>query len=235
MPLAAADADAAGQVPPQPDRDCPLCPRLVAFREVWRAKEPDWHNAPVETFMPAGGPDAVRLLIVGLAPGVRGANRTGRPFTGDYAGDLLYATLSKFGFANGCFAARPDDGLELHRTAIVNAVRCVPPENKPLPVEINTCRQFLTPTLTRLPHLRAVVTLGRIAHDSTLRALGIRLKEAPFRHDGRHDIAGLRIASSYHCSRYNTNTGVLTTEMFESVFAGVAEFLAEAAVIPTSP
>ncbi|KQT55304.1 MULTISPECIES: uracil-DNA glycosylase [unclassified Aureimonas] len=216
---------ASGAEPPQPDRDCPLCPRLVEFRRTWREKEPDWHNAPVRTFMPAGGPAAVELLIVGLAPGVRGANRTGRPFTGDYAGDLLYATLSRFGFANDRFAARPDDGLELKGTAIMNAVRCVPPENKPLPVEINTCRQFLTPTLTGLPNLRAVVTLGRIAHDSTLRALGIRLKDAPFRHDGRQDIAGLRIASSYHCSRYNTNTGVLTTEMFETVFASVRQFL----------
>lgn len=211
--------------PPQPSRDCPLCPRLVEFRQLWRGKEPDWHNAPVETFMPAGGAETVRLLIVGLAPGVRGANRTGRPFTGDYAGDLLYATLAKYGFANDRFAARPDDGLELHGTAIMNAVRCVPPENKPLPVEINTCRQFLTPTLTGLPNLRAVVTLGRIAHDSTLRALGIRLKDAPFKHDGRNDIAGLRIASSYHCSRYNTNTGVLTTEMFEAVFEGVRDYL----------
>lgn len=211
--------------PPQPARDCPLCPRLAEFRRVWREKEPNWHNAPVKTFMPEGGPEAVKLLIVGLAPGVRGANRTGRPFTGDYAGDLLYATLHRFGFANDRFAARPDDGLELHGTAIMNAVRCVPPENKPLPVEINTCRQFLTPTLTGLPNLRAVVTLGRIAHDSTLRALGVRLKDAPFRHDGRNDVAGLRIASSYHCSRYNTNTGVLTTDMFEKVFAGVRAFL----------
>ncbi|KQT54906.1 DNA polymerase [Aureimonas sp. Leaf454] len=224
-PRTEAAASSQTAAPPQPDHDCPLCPRLVDFREVWRAKEPDWHNAPVRTFMPLGGPDAVQLLIVGLAPGVRGANRTGRPFTGDYAGDLLYATLAKYGFANDRFAARPDDGLELHRTAVMNAVRCVPPENKPLPVEINTCRQFLTPTLTGLRNLRVVVTLGRIAHDSTLRALGVKLKDAPFRHDGRHDVAGLRIASSYHCSRYNTNTGVLTTEMFERVFAGVAEYL----------
>ena len=127
----------------EPSRDCPLCPRLVAFREEWRAREPSWHNAPVPTFFPAGGPDAVELLIVGLAPGVRGANRTGRPFTGDFAGDLLYKTLHTFGFANGKFAARPDDGLELYGTGIVNAVRCVPPENKPVPVEIGraSCRE----------------------------------------------------------------------------------------------
>ena len=209
----------------EPSRDCPLCPRLVAFREEWRVREPSWHNAPVPTFFPAGGPDAVELLIVGLAPGVRGANRTGRPFTGDYAGDLLYKTLHTFGFANDRFAARPDDGLELFGTAIINAVRCVPPENKPVPAEINTCRQFLTPTLTGLPNLRAIITLGRIAHDSTLRALGVKLKDAPFSHGGTHVVGGIRLASSYHCSRYNTNTGVLTEAMFFDVFRGAAAFL----------
>jgi uracil-DNA glycosylase family 4 len=209
----------------EPSRDCPLCPRLVAFREEWRAREPNWHNAPVPTFEPVGGAEAVKLLIVGLAPGVRGANRTGRPFTGDYAGDLLYKTLHSFGFANGKFAARPDDGLELYGTAIVNAVRCVPPENKPTPAEINTCRQFLTPTIFGYPNLRAVITLGRIAHDSTLRALGTRLKDAPFSHGGTHTVRGIRLASSYHCSRYNTNTGVLTEAMFFDVFRNAAEFL----------
>ncbi|WAJ26619.1 uracil-DNA glycosylase [Jeongeupella avenae] len=209
----------------EPDRDCPLCPRLVAFREEWRAREPAWHNAPVPAFLPTGGPEAVQLLVVGLAPGLRGANRTGRPFTGDYAGDLLYATLNKYGFANDRFAARVDDGLELDGAAIVNGVRCVPPENKPTPAEINTCRQFLTPVIEGLPKLRAIVTLGRIAHDTTLRALGTKLKDAPFRHGGQYEIGALSLFSSYHCSRYNTNTGVLTTEMFEAVFAAVAERL----------
>lgn len=208
-----------------PSRDCPICPRLVAFREEWREREPGWHNAPVETFLPRSGPAEVRLLVVGLAPGVRGANRTGRPFTGDYAGDLLYATLKRFGFARGMFEARPDDSLELTGTAITNAVRCVPPENKPIGAEINACRQFLTPTIRQLPNLAAIVTLGRIAHDSTVRALGAKLKDAPFSHNGAHDVAGLRIASSYHCSRYNTNTGRLTELMFADVFEGVASFL----------
>ncbi|RIY01624.1 uracil-DNA glycosylase [Aureimonas flava] len=208
-----------------PPRDCPLCPRLAAFREEWRAREPGWHNAPVETFLPRAGADEVELLVVGLAPGVRGANRTGRPFTGDYAGDLLYATLKRFGFATGEFEARLDDSLQLVGAAITNAVRCVPPENKPTGPEINTCRRFLTPTLEALPRLRALVTLGRIAHDSTLRALGVRLKDAPFSHGGRHDIGGLQLVSSYHCSRYNTNTGVLTPAMFEDVFRAVREHL----------
>jgi uracil-DNA glycosylase len=215
--------------PPLPDatppEDCPLCPRLAAFRNEWRAKEPGWYNAPVDTFLPRAGAETVELLVVGLAPGVRGANRTGRPFTGDYAGDLLYATLKKFSFAAGEFEARPDDSLQLVGTAITNAVRCVPPENKPTGPEINTCRRFLAPTLTALPHLRALVTLGRIAHGSTLRALGVRLKDAPFRHGGEHDLGGLRVVSSYHCSRYNTNTGVLTTPMFEDVFRKVRDHL----------
>jgi uracil-DNA glycosylase family 4 len=210
----------------EPSRDCPLCPRLAAFREVWRAKEPSWHNAPVPAFLPSAGAETVRLAIVGLAPGVRGANRTGRPFTGDYAGMLLYRTLAEFGFANDRFDARPDDGLELFGTAIVNAVRCVPPENKPVPAEIHTCRQFLTPTILGFPKLAVIVTLGRIAHESTLRALATPLKAAPFSHGGGHDVGGIRIISSYHCSRYNTNTGRLTEEMFRNVFAAAAEHLA---------
>lgn len=205
----------------EPPRDCPLCPRLVGFREALRIEHPEWWNAPVPAF---GDPDAW-LVVVGLAPGKHGANRTGRPFTGDYAGDLLYATLKRFGFAEGVFEARPDDSLELVKAAIVNAVRCVPPENKPTGPEINICRQFLTPTLLGLPKLDAVVTLGRIAHDSTLRALGAKLSAAPFRHGGAHDVGGVRIFSSYHCSRYNTNTGRLTTEMFEDVFAAVVAYL----------
>ncbi|MEF2071943.1 uracil-DNA glycosylase [Consotaella aegiceratis] len=202
-----------------------MCPRLAEFRHLWREREPDWHNAPVPAFLPVGGVGAVRLAIVGLAPGLRGANRTGRPFTGDYAGDLLYRTLSRHGFANDRFDARIDDGLELFGTAIVNAVRCVPPENKPTGPEITTCRRFLEPALKEFQNLRAVVTLGRIAHDSTVRAMGQRPATVPFSHGGKHEIAGIRIFSSYHCSRYNTNTGRLTEAMFTAVFERVAAFL----------
>jgi uracil-DNA glycosylase family 4 len=209
----------------EPPRDCPLCPRLRSFILVQREREPDWHNAPVPTFLPPEGEDSVRLLIVGLAPGLRGANRTGRPFTGDYAGDLLYSTLNRFGFSRGTFEARPDDGLELIGTAITNAVRCVPPENKPVGNEIVTCRTFLEPTLRRFRNLQAIVTLGLIAHQSTIRALGSRVAQVPFGHDLAQDVSGVRIFSSYHCSRYNTNTGRLTEEMFMRVFAEVAEFL----------
>jgi uracil-DNA glycosylase len=202
----------------EPGRDCPLCPRLVSFREEWRAKEPTWHNAPVPTF---GGADA-RLAIVGLAPGLRGANRTGRPFTGDYAGELLYRTMLDFGFASGTYQARPDDGLTLVDAAIVNAVRCVPPENKPTPAEITTCRQFLTATLDNIPRLSAILVLGRIAHDSTASALGLKRSAAPFSHGAVHQARpGVTLHDSYHCSRYNTNTGVLTEEMFRSVFAAL--------------
>lgn len=209
----------------EPSRDCPLCPRLVQFRNDARAKQPGWFNAPVPSF----GTPSARLLIVGLAPGLKGANRTGRPFTGDYAGDLLYPTLAEYGFANHAFAARTDDGLELHDALITNAVRCVPPANKPLPVEITTCRTFLLGTLDQLADLRAVVVLGRIAHETFLRALGARLAAHPFGHGARHDlqIAGRDVAlfDSYHCSRYNTNTGVLTPEMFRAVFAAVRAHL----------
>ena len=203
--------------PAEPPRDCPLCPRLVAFREEQRAKHPHWHNAPVASF---GAPGA-KLLIVGLAPGLQGANRTGRPFTGDWAGDLLYATLLKFGFAEGVYDERPDDGLTLVGARIANAVRCVPPQNKPETKEIATCRPFLTGEIDALPKGAAVVALGRIAHDSVCRALGIALKAAPFAHGARHAIGGVTLFDSYHCSRYNTNTGVLTTEMFEAVFESV--------------
>jgi uracil-DNA glycosylase family 4 len=206
-----------------PGRDCPLCPRLVAFREEWRSKEPGWHNAPVPTF---GDTNSARLLIVGLAPGLRGANRTGRPFTGDYAGDLLYRTMLDFGFATGTYAARPDDGLTLVDAAIVNAVRCVPPENKPSPAEIATCRQFLTAEIAATPSLAAVLCLGRISHDSTVKALGLARAAAPFSHGAIHEArTGLTLHDSYHCSRYNTNTGVLTEAMFRAVFAGIRERL----------
>ena len=200
-----------------PDRNCPLCPRLAEFRDQARAREPGWHNAPVASF---GDPRA-RLLIVGLAPGMQGANRTGRPFTGDYAGDLLYATLLEYGFAKGSYQARPDDGLRLVDGMISNAVRCVPPQNKPLPVEINTCRQFLIATIAGMPKLRAIVALGRIAHESTLKALGLRNAAAPFAHGAVHTAGPIKLYDSYHCSRYNTNTRVLTPEMFRNVFAKV--------------
>jgi len=200
-----------------PDRNCPLCPRLAEFRAQARAREPGWHNAPVASF---GDPKA-QLLIVGLAPGMQGANRTGRPFTGDYAGDLLYATLLEYGFAKGTYQARPDDGFRLVDCMISNAVRCVPPQNKPLPVEINTCRQFLIPTIAAMPKLRAIVALGRIAHESTVKALGLRNAAAPFGHGAVHAAGTLRLYDSYHCSRYNTNTRVLTPDMFRSVFARV--------------
>jgi uracil-DNA glycosylase family 4 len=205
----------------EPGRDCPLCPRLVTYRHEQRALHPDWFNAPVPVF---GEPDA-RLLIVGLAPGVAGANRTGRPFTGDFAGELLYGTLLEFGFARGTFRADPGDGLTLQRTMIANAVRCVPPQNKPLPVEIKTCNGFLRGRIDSLKELRAIVALGRIAHDGVLSALNVRKSLYPFGHGAEHDVGSLRLFDSYHCSRYNTNTGVLTPEMFRKVFARVREYL----------
>jgi uracil-DNA glycosylase family 4 len=201
----------------EPDRNCPLCPRLAAFREAARARQPLWFNSPVPSF---GDPNAA-LLIVGLAPGMQGANRTGRPFTGDYAGDLLYATLLEYGFANGTYLARPDDGLTLTDCRISNAVRCVPPQNKPQPSEINTCRQFLIQTLRTMPRLRAIVALGRVAHESTVKALGLRTASAPFSHGAVHQAGAIKLYDSYHCSRYNTNTRVLTPEMFRGVFARV--------------
>jgi uracil-DNA glycosylase len=205
------------QVGTEPDRNCPLCPRLVEFREETRARQPSWFNSPVPPF---GDPDG-RLLIVGLAPGLQGANRTGRPFTGDYAGDLLYATLIEYGFAEGVYQARPDDGLRLIDCRIGNAVHCVPPQNKPLPVEINTCRPYLTATIEGMPRLRAIVALGRIAHDSLLKSLKLRGSQAPFTHGAVHRAGAVRLYDSYHCSRYNTNTGVLTTDMFRRVLARV--------------
>ena len=198
-----------------PGRDCPRCPRLVAFRHTWRQNEPDWFNAPVDSF----GPSDARLLIVGLAPGLRGANRTGRPFTGDYAGELLYATLADFGFARGNYQASADDGLELVDCRITNAVRCVPPENKPTPQEIATCREFLKATIAEMSKLRAVVALGRIAHESFVIASGAQRSEFPFAHGRAHPIAATTLIDSYHCSRYNTNTGVLTPQMFRDVIA----------------
>jgi uracil-DNA glycosylase family 4 len=206
-------------------RDCGLCPRLVAYREAVRAKEPTWFNGAVASF----GTEDAELLIVGLAPGVTGANRTGRPFTGDWAGDLLYATLNKFGFSKGTYAADPGDGLRLNRAMITNAVRCVPPENKPVGEEINQCRPFLKARIAALPKLKVILCLGKISHDSTLRALGMKLGPHPFGHGTRYDVSvsgqNIVLLSSYHCSRYNTNTGRLTAEMFEYVFAAAKEAL----------
>jgi uracil-DNA glycosylase len=209
------------RLPLQPSHDCPLCPRLVSFRQKWRKEAPDWHNAPVPSF----GPEDAELLIIGLAPGLQGANRTGRPFTGDWAGDLLYATLLDFGFAKGVYDERPDDGLELVGARIVNAVRCVPPENKPTGAEINTCRQFLVSEFDTLPNVKAMILLGRIAHDSTLKTLGIKASDAKFGHGAEHQAGKIRLFDSYHCSRYNTNTGRLTDEMFRAVFRSAREYL----------
>ena len=213
------------KIPVDPPRDCPLCPRLVAFRESWRANEPGWHNAPVDTWAASAGDADVRLLIIGLAPGLRGANQTGRPFTGDYAGDLLYATLLKFGFAEGAYKAVPDDGMQLSGCAITNAVRCVPPQNKPVGEEINNCRPFLLQTLARFSNLKALVTLGKIAHDTTTRSLGERVAAHPFGHAGQYEMGGYRVFSSYHCSRYNTNTNRLTPAMFEDVFTAIRTYI----------
>jgi len=210
----------------KPGRDCPLCPRLVAYRKTCRAKQPTWFNAPVPSF----GPLDAQLLIVGLAPGVQGANRTGRPFTGDFAGVLLYETLARFGFSRGHFDARPDDGLELIDCRITNAVRCVPPENKPTPAEINSCRDFLMPTIAEMKHLRALVALGHVAHNSVVKAFGAKKSVTPFKHGGKNmlgrlDLEGIALFSSYHCSRYNTNTGVLTPKMFRDVFEKVRVYI----------
>ena len=196
-------------------RDCPLCPRLVAFRHECRAEYPDWWNAPV----PAFGDAAAWVGIVGLAPGKHGANRTGRPFTGDYAGELLYATLLKFGLAEGEFKARPDDGLKLNGAVILNAVKCLPPANKPEPAEIKTCRNYFEAALAALPSVRVLVALGQIAHVATARALGLPPSSTKFGH-GAEAVApdGRILLSSYHCSRYNQNTGRLDQGMFESVF-----------------
>jgi uracil-DNA glycosylase family 4 len=207
----------------QPGHDCALCPRLVDFRTAQRAAYPDWHNAPVPSFGDLGA----RLLIVGLAPGLKGANRTGRPFTGDYAGDLLYATLKKFDFARGEYAARKDDGLALIDCRISNALRCVPPENKPLPVEVAACRGFLIAEIAAMPKLRAILALGQVSHGAVLAALGQRKSAFAFGHGALHTLPdGKLFADSYHCSRYNTNTGKLTTAMFEAVFKELRKRLA---------
>ena len=210
--------------PEQPPRDCALCPRLAAFRERHRVAEPGWHNAPVPSF----GPLDARLLVVGLAPGLRGANRTGRPFTGDYAGDLLYATLAAFGFATGRYDRRADDGLALVDCRVTNAVRCVPPANRPIGAETTACRPFLLGEIEAMPNLAVVLALGTVAHAATLRTLGQRVAAFKFAHGALHRPGGgLVLADSYHCSRYNLNTGRLTEAMFHTVFAAIREALGE--------
>ncbi|NHK27554.1 uracil-DNA glycosylase [Parvularcula flava] len=216
-------------IPPEPAPDCPLCPRLVDYRRENEAAHPDWFNGAVPSFGPPEGDKAVELIIVGLAPGVQGANKTGRPFTGDYAGDLLYATMLRHGFAKGTYDARPDDGLTLHRAMITNAVRCVPPQNKPTGGEATTCRPFLVSRLNSLPALKVIMCLGRISHDNTLSALGMKRSALTFGHNAVHDISldgrPAALIDSYHCSRYNTNTGRLTEEMFDDVFVSIRERL----------
>ena len=200
----------------EPARDCAQCPRLAEFRRANVSAWPDWHNAPVPSF----GPADASLLIVGLAPGLRGANRTGRPFTGDYAGDLLYPTIAEYGFGEGRFDARPDDGFRMTGCRITNAVRCVPPENKPTTDEIKTCNPYLNTEIEGLENLCAILALGLIAHKAVLRSMGLVAARYAFGHGAMHDLPnGLLLADSYHCSRYNTNTGRLTEEMFHSVFA----------------
>ena len=206
----------------EPPRDCPLCPRLLAYRAANRVANPDWWNAPV----PSWGERSGRLLVVGLAPGVRGANRTGRPFTGDFAGLLLYQTLVKFGFASGRYDADPSDGLVLRDCRIVNAVRCVPPANLPTPQEIRTCNGFLKAEIEAVTEAKAVLALGVVAHNAVLRARGLPASRQKFQHGQIIALPdGVLLADSYHVSRYNTNTGRLTTAMFEAVVGGIRQRL----------
>jgi uracil-DNA glycosylase family 4 len=199
--------------PPEPPRDCPLCPRLVNYRQSNARAEPTWFNGAAPSF----GDTQARLLVVGLAPGRTGANRTGRPFTGDFAGELLYGTLKKLDLAEGEYRADPNDGFTLKGAMITNAVRCAPPENKPTPEEITTCRPFLAARIAALPRVRAILALGSIAHESVLRAHGLKPGDAKFGHGAEAALPGGRtLVSSYHCSRYNTQTRRLTTEMFET-------------------
>ena len=199
---------------PEPDHDCSLCPRLRKYILQQRAAHPDWHNGPVHSF----GDTGASLLITGLAPGLKGANRTGRPFTGDFAGGLLYSTLDKYGFSQGTFMARSDDGLVLNNCMITNAVRCVPPENRPATTEIRTCNKFLKRRLASLPRLKVVLALGKIAHDAMLMALGKVRAHHKFAHAACHRFETFTLINSYHCSRYNTNTGRLSEAMFHDVF-----------------
>ena len=205
-----------------PGHDCPLCPRLVEFRHANRDAHPDWHNGPVESF----GDEDARLLIVGLAPGLRGANRTGRPFTGDFAGDLLYSTLLRFGLAEGTFDARPDDGLVLRGCRVTNSVRCVPPANKPIGAESKACLPFLVSEIQARTELRVILALGTVAHGAVVSAFGGPKSAVKFGHGARHSLpGGLILADSYHCSRYNTNTRRLTPTMFHAVFEDICPLL----------
>ncbi len=206
---------------PDPGKDCPLCPRLVEFRAKNRVKFPDKWNAPVPSF----GPENGELLIVGLAPGLKGANFSGRPFTGDYAGELLYSTLIKFGFAKGKYEARPDDGLILKNCRITNAVRCVPPENKPTPEEMRQCLGFLQMEMAALKNVKMILSLGLISHNSVLKALGQKISAHKFAHNAVHDLGKVKLVDSYHCSRYNTQTKRLTPAMFHNVFETITELL----------
>jgi uracil-DNA glycosylase family 4 len=218
MPLIQPDQGSAAE-PPQ---NCPLCPRLVSFRAANREAHPDWFNGAVPSF----GSESARLLIVGLAPGLKGANRTGRPFLGDYAGELLYRTLLKVGLARGAHDPGRPEALKLIDCMITNAVRCVPPANRPMPSEMAHCRKFLQARIGALPDLRAILALGRIAHDSTLDALGLKRRDYAFAHGARHELpSGLVLFDSYHCSRQNTNTGRLTTPMFEAVLTDIVNAL----------
>ncbi|HEX7784031.1 MAG TPA: uracil-DNA glycosylase [Sphingobium sp.] len=211
----------------EPPRDCPLCPRLVDYRHACQAEFPGWWNAPVPSF---GDPGAA-IAIIGLAPGKHGANRTGRPFTGDYAGDLLFATLAKFGLSNDSYDARVDDGLGLRNIIIVNSVKCLPPQNKPTPEEVRTCRPFLSKAVGALPNAQVFIALGQIAHQSAVKVLGGRLPKARFAHLAEHRMPdGRMLVDSYHCSRYNTNTGRLTAPMFEAVFARALELAGQTAL-----
>ncbi|MHA1524085.1 MAG: uracil-DNA glycosylase [Alphaproteobacteria bacterium] len=220
--------------PCEPPADCPACPRLAGFRHQMVADNPDWFNRPVPSFGDRQG----ALLIVGLAPGMKGANRTGRPFTGDYAGDLLYQTLIDHGLARGTYLARPDDGLTLHNCLITNAVRCLPPQNKPTGDEIKQCRPYLLATISQMANLKVILALGHIAHDTLLTAFSLRRAAHPFGHAAHHAISsgdvpshlkrGLSLFDSYHCSRYNTNTGRLSTQMFNDVFDKIDAVLAPA-------
>lgn len=223
---------ATGLASAEPPSGCELCPRLAAFRSANQVKFPGWYNGAVPSF---GDPNA-RLLIVGLAPGLRGANRSGRPFTGDYAGVLLYETLIGFGFARGTYEARIDDGLVLTDAMVTNAVRCVPPENKPTPSEVATCRRFLSARISTLPRLRAILALGRVAHESALRALDARNSAFPFAHGAVHTMRpGLALYDSFHCSRLNTSTGRLTRPMFEAVVRAVRDALGTDEAQPSAP
>ncbi len=200
----------------EPSRDCPLCPRLAAYRETVRAEQPDWWNAPV----PAWGDPEAWLVIVGLAPGKQGANRTGRPFTGDGSGTLLFRALARYGLASGDYEGSPEDSLRLNGAMILNAVKCLPPQNKPVPEEIRTCRQFLEGQVAAMPRARIFVALGQIAHQSAVKVMGGKLPKCRFAHLAEHRVPDGRVLiDSYHCSRYNQNTGRLTDEMFDAVFA----------------